>query len=144
VDINAYRIYPVAMRCLHVDTRVRVARSHYIVILCTSGPMNMDSLPLHLAGSSSIYAGASSRRSTEPFSPENRGKMPYDAGRKKGLGRGDRYLWKSDSPAREALSAADRHFSKRYDASESFVSLSNLNNIINIVCVKENIKHLMG
>lgn len=27
VGINAYRIYPVAMRCLHVDTRVRVARS---------------------------------------------------------------------------------------------------------------------
>lgn len=65
VGINAYRIYPVAMRCLHVDTRVRaarsLARSHYIVILCTSGSMNMDSLPLHLAGSSSIYAGASSR-----------------------------------------------------------------------------------
>lgn len=27
VGINAYRIYPVAMRCLHVDTRVRIARS---------------------------------------------------------------------------------------------------------------------
>lgn len=53
MGISAYRIYPstaaaVAMRCLHVDTRVAatrspaLARSRYIVILCTSGPMNMD------------------------------------------------------------------------------------------------------
>jgi len=81
VGINAYRIYPAALRCLHVDTRVRVARSlarslarwRCIVILCTSGPMNMDSLASHHGGSSSIYAGASSRRgSTEPFTRESR------------------------------------------------------------------------
>lgn len=82
--------------CRHASASRSLARSHYIVILCTSGPMNMDSLPLHLAGSSSIYAGASSRRSTESRSPDNRGKMQRE-GTDKGIRRSVSLQRSSDS-----------------------------------------------
>ncbi|KAL0123890.1 hypothetical protein PUN28_006023 [Cardiocondyla obscurior] len=66
--------------------------------------MNMDSLPLHLVGSSSIYAGASSRRSTEPFTRESRKNAQGENGLKQEIGISRNLI------RHRGILFADRHF----------------------------------
>ena len=86
-----------------------------------------------VAGSSSIYAGASSRRSTEPFTRESRKNVLW---RREKEGIKGEEIGISGNLIRQRDTPLLTEISKRYDASEFYKSkYNNLKNIINIIYV---------